>query len=239
MAIFLIEMTILSSLDVCGGLLLSVVAAPIIRIPVGLFTAVLLPGYLILRFVYPIVDADKRIWLLGLMVPTGTAFTGSVLLALNYFWRYSIGTAVLILVVFNLIAVSGLIWINTRQRKNRRLFSWILALDDRMSKRANSCKPAQSLIFIALPALFLLAAVLYAMNTPRQTLPLTEFYILSPERTITGPVIQDNQLKYGVINREGQEVEYRIVVYAKSSLMSEELWSESFILKDGEAIEPG
>ena len=219
----------------CSVVLLTV-SNHLLRVPAGILLALIIPGYLLLKFIYPNDNGDNYLWRISLFIPSSIALTSVILLGMNYFWVYKFQYSVLILVIVNLMIGFGLVLARFKSRKLSISSSWLMAAYDNLKSLHRNGQKNTNLLMLA-SLLFFIGSLIYAIFVPKQTDLMTEFYILSPSRTITNSILVDNKFKYGVINKEGKDIEYRVVVLTKSATNSKEWWSEIVFVESGETIE--
>lgn len=221
---------------ICGSILLS---DPILflRISSGILFALIFPGYFFLLLIFPDNDHDHFLWRLCLTLPTSVALISIILLGLNYFLTYKIQYVVVFLISQNSIIFIVLFMTHIYRQipfnlkeffKNFRVFpkdSWFFG---------NQKFPN---ILLSISILFMIGAFIFAIIIPKQSINITEFYILSPSRAITGPIVVNNEFIYGIINNEGREHFYNVIVYAKKLVDLEEVWTESVVVKNGDSVE--
>ncbi len=234
---YLLELVLIIVATLVGTLILQLFSNPFLRFTAGALIALVFPGYLLLNYIYPGDHKGHPIWRICLVIPASVALVSIILLGMNYFWVYNLNAVVATLVVVNCFMGFGLVLRNSRGRNFSSTANWLMTIYDCLRTYHHIRKLRFSVIFLVVSILFVLSSCVYAVISPRHAYPVTEFYILAPTGRLTSPLLVDNVLKYGIINHEGRDVDYRVEVLTSSMGNMKEWWSETIFVKNGLAIE--
>jgi uncharacterized membrane protein len=235
--LYILEILFIIFIALLCGILIIWAPAPWLRVPSGVILALFLPGYLLLELIYPANSGDTYLWKLGLILPVNIALTGVILLFLNYSSDYTLDRAIVFqIILVTLFAVAILI----RGIRRKEASTVEILFDDVYAKvviRKHNfvLKPARSVLLLSV--LFLIGAVIFAIATPRQSLPMTEFYVLSTDSKLIGSIPEDQGFKYGIYNHEGAPSDYRVEITAVAQAGDEIVSSETIHVNNDEKIE--
>lgn len=206
-----------------------------LRVILGVFLVVFLPGYLLINSLWPVGNVINPLWRLGLILPSSIALDTGLLLLINYFGVYQYQTSVLFIGLVDCILLTIFAW---RVKPGR-------IRDISIFTRVNNLQQSLSVIrwqrgfFLPVMALLLLFfTILYAVLTPPKLTYTTEFYVTTEDgRLVTEPTADEllqQGLKVGVGNYEGKPLSYTIFITASSDTADELLLgSMIFSLKNG------
>lgn len=218
---------------ITGSIILLLVNLSFIRIIVGSFWVMILPGYLLLKILWPSEKDLEPIWRLSLLLPTSIALIGGVLLLMNYSWAYSFDRAVLLLVLLDVIL---LIIAFLRSSSQKILNTQGKSLMDYLEK-IKDYKPKLAHVILAISFFIFLGSIIFAAYTPRNTYTLTEYYVLNGDGSIPFSVQYqkdgDLDLNLVIANHEGRGMDYRAEIVAKADTGDFNLWSQQVSLTDG------
>ena len=235
--LYILELVFIVLTALLSGILVIWVPAPWLRVPSGALLALFLPGYLLLRMIYPSSSGDTNLWKLGLILPVNVALTGIVLLFLNYSWGYTLERAIILLIILVTLLSVAILLQGIRKKATpavESLFDYVYA-ELVGSKHYFGLKPAHLALFIS--SLFLIGAVVFAALTPRQSRPITDFYLISSDSQLISQIPADQRFKYGIYNHEGAGTNYRVEIIAVAQAGAKILSSETLRVKDDEKIE--
>ena len=219
------------------------IARPII----GTIAILFVPGYAFIAALFP----QKTT--LGNGVRLALAFGLSIVIvplleiALNFTpWGIRLGPTLVALVIFTLVCV---VVASVRRRKlppeQRFAVNWPVwnHSDDRGAARLAGSTPDRILsIALVIAIVASVAVASYALVTPRPSEHFTEFYLLGTNGTL-GNYTTDyavgvpSPATVVIVNHEGRDVTYKLVVSENTSTQREVVYSEQVVVPNGEQWE--
>jgi uncharacterized membrane protein len=220
------------------AVLLTVVQSQVVHVVSGMLMVFLMPGHLLIGFLWPCRGQLDNIWRLTLIVPLSIALVGGLLLLVHYFWTYEYERVIVLLaLVSGSLAILGFLrcrGVSSARRRRSTGPSFPLQL-------VQSYRPTGWHAVLGFSFLVLLGAIVYAAVTPRQIPTLTEFYVLTEDGhlPLSTEDVRDSHfiLKYGIANHEGKITEYSLGVFADTAEGSTQIASESVTVPEGSTVE--
>lgn len=223
---------------ICGAVLL-VISNPLARILTGIVLAFLLPGYLLLRVLWPLGKELDSLWRLSMILPTSIAVVGALLLLVNYLGVYEYNKVVTLLILIDIALVIG-VALRSKKVSSAKRGEWNSQYYDFMN-RVRAYRPSGWHVVLALSFVVLIGSIIYAAWIPKKPLNFTEFYVLTPDGhlplSFVRPLDSELSLDLVINNHEGRTVDYRVAIMAKTPDTVILLWSGSAATLDGATIE--
>jgi uncharacterized membrane protein len=215
-----------------SGVILGLPAPLPLRLAAAVYLFFFLPGYCVFSLLIKGNDQNTKLWKIALTLPLSVAVVSLIVLALNYLGTYHYtGLAILVITTIDLILSFFVAW---------RGGFHIQGISKGFDKIRRARQGFWQVMFI-LSGFILILAVLYAAYIPKHILPLTEFYILTPDRELPANVSRQDLTSSGLIlgigNQEGKDMNYRIKVLAITDKDELDVWSGSYTVKNSQTQE--
>lgn len=213
----MIDLVTVSGLTLILVALVHGVSLEPLRVAIGVTVVLFIPGYLLAAVLYPTQEVLNSIERIGLSIGFSIALISILGLGLNFTpWGLSQNGMLTTLVIWNL-CMAFITWyrrLSVSPRK-RSGISWTTLITEIQRLRRRSFF-ASYLILVAGLAL-LIGVTTWKIQQPIPSQEFTEFYILGPDGRVNDyptmmMVGRANRLNIGVVNREGGDRTYHLVV---------------------------
>ena len=222
--------------------LLVVLAVSLITIPLALLTGgpvriafaipfvIFIPGYCLIAALYPRKDSLDNIERLALSFGTSIAVVPLIGLVLNYTpWGIRL-VPILVGVTCFIVAMCGIAWFRRRRLQPQERYSVQFTLPEVAWR---GMKRTDRILTVAVVASFAFAvgALVYVIAVPKDGEQFTEFYILGTSGMAEGypdtlRAGEGADLILGVVNHEGEPVEYTVQVRLDGDSTTAQLQTE-------------
>jgi uncharacterized membrane protein len=219
-------------------IVLLVASGLLVRAMAGVILVLLLPGYLLLRLLWPKANEPNFLWRVAMILPISIALVGALLLLVNYFGAYEYASFLGMLALVNVGMALGVF-----ARGGRLAFAGPESSDrhDTLIGRARRYKPSAWHGALVLACVAFAGSIVYAGLTPRSSIGLTEFYALSADGALplsnSGNNEAELEVRVGITNREGRAADYQLMVLSNTSDNNVALWSGSVTVPDNSVVE--
>lgn len=240
-----LKLIVLFMLIVLAFIYVPMLDQTIIRSALCLVMIIFIPGYVLVAALYPRNDDLEWIERIALSFGLSISIVPLILLVLNYTpWGIHLDPIIASLTIFTMVCI---IEANVRRHGWPKEARFSLDLKKVYSEaRAELLGDGSRIektvtVILVITLLVSIAMVAYVIVMPKQAETYTEFYILGANRSNVYPTTiqagEDEPFLVGVINHEGRNVTYDLVISLNDSISDTPLYQEPLSVADNQTLE--